>query len=70
MTGAIEFLRAWQDLCSNTSCADCPAYKICRGNVKLQNIDRLDFGMLVKQVMLWERSGAIPIKRIEKGADK
>lgn len=55
MTGAIEFLKAWRDVCKETVlCNKCPVAKYCQGMV-VDSLPDKDITELVRSVMAQSR---------------
>ena len=54
MTGAIEFMRAWRDICNEQeACSSCPIQKGCESEAKVDAWDFTDEGInnLITAVM-------------------
>ena len=54
MTGAIEFLKAWRDLCKEGNCLDCPIWDYCQCAPTEIFTDK-DITELVRSVMAQSR---------------
>lgn len=55
MTGAIEFLKAWREVCKKeTSCKECPIEKYCNGQM-VEDLPDKTIAELVRSVMAQSR---------------
>ena len=58
MVGAIEFMRAWRDMCESLidrPCADCPAHSCCPLDIyNINNLKDETINKLISTVMAWK----------------
>lgn len=71
MTGAIEFMKAWRDMCNEPkSCEDCPV-TICRESwVGSPLVDDNQISVLVRQVMAEARKPKTKERKTPKTQDE